>query len=344
VAQQTQYDSLLEAVGISPASCSLTVLAGGDWGRPSLVLRVAFVRLPSRQGSPALPSSVILKCCPSGSREPEVTRAVGTALSVAPRVLRTAMYGNRPLVCMEDLGSIAIADEPSPRLYREAVHLVAGIHAEFRGRTSSIPLAMWDNTKWTEVVRLASQATSTRFSDGTYALPRGVTEGDIVRRIAQVHKDSCRCMRTLSVLEETAGTWPLTLTHGDYHDGNIVISSDRVPPIDEGTPTRLKIVDWGDARWDTGLTDLVSLIDVARRMGTFDLDEQEVLHWYVTAMEAAGKRLTDRLHEELALRWPIAWILRCWDELRWFAETGEDYGDRAMRELEIIEYRLTMVN
>ncbi len=42
VADESRFDSILRAVGISPATCSVAVVAGSDSEPPNLVLRITF--------------------------------------------------------------------------------------------------------------------------------------------------------------------------------------------------------------------------------------------------------------------------------------------------------------
>lgn len=42
---------------------------------------------------------------------------------------------------------------------------------------------------------------------------------------------------------------PLTLTHGDFHEGNIVLADDSNPT----TSGIAGVLDWSSARWNTGL-------------------------------------------------------------------------------------------
>lgn len=138
-----------------------------------------------------------------------------------------------------------------------------------------------------------------------------------------------RTLAALALASPLTSEIPPTLVHGDYHDGNILIR-----PTQGGEEAgQLVIVDWDSAGLDSGFFDLVSLCDVAGRMGTFRPDRTRIMEAYLRERCAGGTRPRDDVVE---MEWRRCCLLRAWGELRWFSETGEDFGDRVGREVGII--------
>lgn len=122
-------------------------------------------------------------------------------------------------------------------------------------------------------------------------------------------------------------TMPLTLVHGDCHSGNIFICDDRI-----------ELVDWGGAFAAPGLYDVVALIDVAQRMSEPLDSPSEIVdaYWECISNE------TRQAYGVQQTAWKMLRITRALLELDWFMTTGEDYGDRANRELTIIRDNLDL--
>lgn len=114
---------------------------------------------------------------------------------------------------------------------------------------------------------------------------------------------------------------PCTLVHGDFHSGNIFLSSDG-----------MQLIDWDSVAMAPGLLDLVGLVDVAHRMQESACDEAALRGAYWQSL-SDGTRAAYGSTEE---SWAVLRLLRALLELKWFAHTGEDYGERAQRELRII--------
>lgn len=117
---------------------------------------------------------------------------------------------------------------------------------------------------------------------------------------------------------------PITLVHGDYHFGNIILGHD-------GTPM---IIDWGSAAGGIGLLDLVALLDVAARMGSPVPDPDDLIGRYFDGTrQRIGPWITRSNYQRL---FGLCQATRSFEELNWFNSSGEDYGARALRELKII--------
>lgn len=178
--------------------------------------------------------------------------------------------------------------------------------------------------------------------------------------------------KTLAMIHDLSACWPSShmpsacrpfsnvIVHGDYHDGNILIrASESGNVVAQQPPHHFAIVDWDGARWDSGFFDLVSLFDVSERMRTFRLDPEEIMgtylgtyasiysdtyadahqHTYVDPHQAPYRLEThpdDPIVCGAEAEWRRCRVLRAWDELRWFSETGEDFGGRIVREIGII--------
>ncbi len=138
------------------------------------------------------------------------------------------------------------------------------------------------------------------------------------------------------VEELTRGVWtklvqevrhlPVTLIHGDCHNGNLFLSDDG----------RLTLIDWSSAALGPGLVDLVALLDVAERMGDPTDPPAEVRRAYFDALPSNW----GALYSDSARAWNLVRIVHALLELRWFAATGEDFGERANRELMMLDMAL----
>ena len=332
-----RMEAVLSAAGVNVPEDSVEVLRDGS---PWYVLRASL-------SEDARHASVILKTCALTSREPEITASLSGVLECVPRVLRVGGGSGFRVMMLEDFGRRGLYECATPETYMEAVKVLGGIHRRFEGDSEQctgiaglVPprgLTEWPASlqliptygrkEWASTLAAAARLTSMRFADGTY---RGT-----ISRGARRLPDSLKCLlrRSLDMLDDTWGcglTMPSTLVHGDFHEGNILLRDG------EGSP-KFGLIDWGDARRDCGLIDLVSLIDVAHRMKAVKLDEEQVLSWYLAVRNGSSALVTPEVQAE----WNLAWVLRAWMELRWFADSGEDFGERADREIGIIGARLT---
>ncbi|MGE5580247.1 MAG: phosphotransferase family protein [Bacillota bacterium] len=235
----------------------------------------------------------------------------------------------------------------------------------------------YDDAKWAAVVWEGLQGTLRRIDDGTYATCGTLRACGVVPKrgredLSGVLGDLAQ--KTLAMIEDPSAyrPFPNVLVHGDYHDGNVLIRTPRpgevaVPAL----PNPFAIVDWDSARWDSGFFDLVSLFDVSERMGTFYLDPEEIICIYLEAYAdihsdaSAGiysdtpadayqhtyedpHQATHQLETHpdgptvcsAEAEWRRCRVLRAWGELKWFSETGEDFGDRIGREIRIIQTHL----
>lgn len=320
---QVTVEGVLRVAGMAVPHGQVQVLRSGV---PSYVLRV---RPPGTQGA----DSVIVKCCRPGSREPEVMQRLSRDLHSVPAVLNVVEGEGFRVMLLEDIGDDRLCDRPDKRSYLEAIAEIAHIHRRFELPVEDEELAslvpVYDSGKWASVVRAGAKGTLCRLEDGTYLagkVPGARTGRRLVERLAE---------NTLSrvVARMEAPVVPRTLVHGDFHEGNVLIRQASRP----AGPRQLAIVDWGDARWDSGLFDLVSLVDVASRMGSLQLVRTEVLDCYLR--ERPGHS-SSGMRRRCVAEWHACFVLRAWDELRWFSETGDDYGERAVRELEIMRAHL----
>lgn len=318
-------------------------------GFPSYVIRVQTAAFPGRP-------SVIIKACPGASTEPEVLRHLRSAGLSVPAVLDVRQGDGFRVIVLEDVGRDALYKHPCTLYYLRAAEEIAQIHRRFEtwapdmshervtpiatGATemstgagpATIPagadvielLTRYDAATWSSAARAGARVTLQRFEDGTYQgwnQSEVKTLSDTLRRLEE---------ETLAVLEELGeeSTFPHTLVHGDYHDGNVLIC-----PCEDAEARRFVVVDWDSARWDSGFFDLVSLCDVADRMGTIQLDHAQVLGSYLR--ERCGGADWPSPHA-VDVEWHRCCLLRAWGELKWFSETGEDFGDRVSREVDII--------
>ena len=111
---------------------------------------------------------------------------------------------------------------------------------------------------------------------------------------------------------------PSTLVHGDCHSGNMFLSSDG-----------MQLIDWDSAALAPGLLDLVGLVDVAQRMKESVCEKAALRAAYWQTLSSATRAAYGSIEES----WVALHVLRALLELKWFAHTGEDFGDRVQREL-----------
>ena len=308
-------EAVLEAAGIRGVESPVEVLRDGF---PSYVVRVRSATFPGRQ-------TAIVKACPDSSREPDVLLHLHRAGLPVPAVLDVRQGDGFRVVVLEDVGSDALYKHPDTGSYLKAAEEIARIHLQFELPGSADILPRYDALRWASTVRSAVEGTLRRLEDGTY---QGFRQRDVETLSATLRTLE---RGTMEVLGGPA-VFPPTLVHGDYHDGNVLIR-----PSSGEEPGQFVIVDWDSARWDSGFFDLVSLCDVADRMGTCSLDPAQILEVYLRERCKGDGRLS---RQAVEAEWHRCCILRAWDELRWFSETGEDFGDRVYREVRIIRSHL----
>ena len=117
-------------------------------------------------------------------------------------------------------------------------------------------------------------------------------------------------------------SYPDSLIHGDCHFGNLFLTS-------EGG---ICLIDWGSASVAPGLMDIAALVDVTQRMGEQNINEPDVLAAYFTGLAQPEREAYG--NPERA--WIVCRSVRAFLELEWFAATGDDYGQRAQRELTLL--------
>ncbi|HAI21133.1 MAG TPA: hypothetical protein DCM14_04460, partial [Clostridiales bacterium UBA8153] len=328
--------AVLQVAGIKTGHDSIEVLRGGF---PSYVVRVkppAFSRKPT----------VIVKACVGASREPDVLLHLHRAGFPVPAVL-DIRQGDGFRVVLEDAGTDTLCKRADPEWYMRAVREIAGMHGASvpptklggSGKALTGMLPTYDVSRWLSVVRSGLDGTVRRLKDGTYTgfdAPWGRQGRHVLESVAEKSLEMIAGWEGPGGPANPEARWslPPSLVHGDYRDGNILIrpAQARVAgeraggwvtalAAPEEAARELVIIDWDSARWDSGFFDLVSLYDVSERMGTCRLDPEQLIDTYLRTRWAEDTRLTRGIvHSE----WHRCCILRAWDELRWFSETGED--------------------
>ena len=327
-------EAVLEAAGIRSGEGPVEILRDGF---PSFVARVAAAAFPGHQ-------SVVLKACPDSSREPDVLLNLYRAKTPVPAVFDIREGDGFRIIVMEDVGGDALHKHPNQEWYVAAVGEIARIHRRYDEGWMRVAVAkgklpvedkaiaaldellpMHDRTSWESTIREAAEGTIRRIEDGTY---RGLAPREREGFLSSIDG---LVTSTLCMVWEMDERLPRTLVHGDYHDGNVLVRSRE---DGAGAPGPFAIVDWDSARVDSGFFDLVSLYDVAERMGTFRLDPAQMIETYLQVRWLGHPAPSDQV---MAEEWRRCRILRAWNELRWFSETGEDFGDRVPREVAIIQ-------
>jgi len=343
-------EAILKAAGIKsredPVESSVEVLRDGF---PSYVIRVR----PSAVRPAETAECLVVKACPVSSREPELLLHLHRNRFPVPAVLDVREGDGFRVIVMEDVGEDALHKHPDAEWYRAAVREIARIHVRSvlslsprssKGARAALKDLVPSRTDadWAAIVREGLEGTLRRIDGGTY---RGVRErdreqlrdvlGDLAEKTLAMIHDPGAC-GPFSHRPSAYRPFPNILVHGDYHDGNILI---RTPKSGEAIapepPSPFAIVDWDSSRWDSGFFDLVSLFDVSERMGTFRLNPEEVIGIYLDSCADTFSD-TDLCMSSAKAEWRRCRALRAWDELKWFSETGEDFGDRIVREIEII--------
>ncbi len=332
-------DAALNAAGLADRAKEIRVLRDGF---PSLVARVALDRHPDE-------NSVIVKACPVASREMDTLLCLFRSGCPVPGILDVHHADGFQVIVMEDVGEDALYRHPDTVWYLRAARFIARFHASFAGRhvcdcEPLLDLPVYDRPKWGAVVEEGLAGTFRRLDEGVYT---GLSAGEAAELKNRLDSLAGQTVSMLEGPDESMG--PPTLIHGDYHEGNVLIRARPRRSDGKAGAVELVLVDWDSARWDQGLFDLVSLYDVADRMKTCRLDPTLLMDAYLGAMTTSGdspgnrrdafRRHSERPRDLLTSRreWRRCRVLRAWHELEWFARTGEDFGDRAIREAQIIE-------
>jgi hypothetical protein len=116
--------------------------------------------------------------------------------------------------------------------------------------------------------------------------------------------------------------YPDSVIHGDCHLGNLFLAP-------EGG---ICLIDWASAFVAPGLMDLAALLDVTRRMCEHVVPEPEILAAYFSELSQSERAAYGRPERA----WAVCRSVRAFLELEWFAGTGDDYGQRAQRELTLL--------
>ena len=78
--------------------------------------------------------------------------------------------------------------------------------------------------------------------------------------------------------------------------------------------------------------DIAALVDVTLRMDDQSFNESDVLSSYLTHLSRSDREAYG--NPERA--WIVCRSIRAFLELEWFAASGDDYGQRAQRELTLL--------
>ncbi|MGI6344280.1 MAG: phosphotransferase family protein [Bacillota bacterium] len=119
--------------------------------------------------------------------------------------------------------------------------------------------------------------------------------------------------------------YPINLLHGDAHSGNLFIDGGKI-----------QLIDWAGAALGPGMLDLVGLIDTGLRMNEPLGDPQDLLQAYWSCLSAKARQQYAAPREA----YQVLRICRALLELDWFTQSGDDYGERTNRELNIIQESL----
>ena len=116
--------------------------------------------------------------------------------------------------------------------------------------------------------------------------------------------------------------FPFTLVHGDCHYGNLFL-------LPGGG---VSLIDWASAAVAPGLVDLVALVDVSLRMGVKPPPWADMLRAYLEGLPENQREAFG----EPERAWRVCRCYRAFSELQWFISSGQDYGERARRELGVL--------
>ena len=266
---------------------------------------------------PFLSSTIVKACVPPMHSEAAVYTIVMRMSSDGQRWSPT-LYGQytpagtseQVWLFLEDVGNRRLSDEPTTANVEAAITILAQMHAAFTGEAQALAtlsgLPVYDHARYLKLARQTYLTTKTLVEQGAYPAV------DVARldRLAQV-----RDMYAAVATELSAA--PLTFVHGDFQPQNIML-----------TDSGIRLVDWANASFGVGLTDLVDLAAfVTTIMPTaygYDPDTMRaLLHRYYGIYTAAGGVpmspesietlfVACQMHKKL---WQIHWFNQC--ALRW---------------------------
>ena len=266
--------------------------------------------------------SIILKHVKPQDPEPRVHKAIGSALTggqhspPVPCLLAVVNRGSDVVMLMEFVEGQILAEDATQENYRTAVAQLADIHGRYWCQDKALQafdVPVFGEGLFKQRAEEAIAGCRRQISRGVYT---GITEEDL-NTAGSALSDYVDSIEFLAAQ-------PRTLTHGDFHYGNVFLRQGG----------GIAITDWGSAAAGIGLTDVIALIDVSRRMGKPVPDEADLVSLYhEETVRRVGKWVADADYRRLV---GLCRVFRALEELRWFNGTGDDYGRRATRELEII--------
>lgn len=252
----------------------------------------------------------------------QVPARARTELSIYGSPARAALPAPEGCVLTADDGPWLVTRQAQGQQLADApagcwTEAAAGL-ADFHERCLSAEQALWPPglarlaDALTDLPERALAATRACIISGVYT---GLT-------VAAVDKTEAYLLSQWPAFATEVAGYPQTLTHGDCHSGNIFVDSSG----------RIELIDWGAAACGPGLLDLVGLVDVAARMNETACDRAAVTAAYWGALSESTRRAYGERRRALIL----LSLVRALTELIWMAETDDDYGDRALRELDIV--------
>jgi aminoglycoside phosphotransferase (APT) family kinase protein len=244
------------------------------------------------------------RICDLASREPDFP--VPRSFSVECRESRRGLTGT--WVVSEVAEGLRLAEAPADEWPQAAARL-ARFHETAADRCwADTATGFFERTTLLSMAQKTMDATVRRCTEGIYsggdtAFPDHVAM-DLSREWPSM---VCLLLRM-----------PRTLVHGDFHSGNVFVSSSGI-----------ELIDWDSATVAPGLLDIVGLVDTAERMKETSCDTAAVRRAYLRELSQRTRDAYGRIRDA----WLALATLRALLELGWFALSGEDYGGRAQREL-----------
>jgi len=230
----------------------------------------------------------------------------------APKGMLVSVEGTKWLLLEEACGTRLANSMPED--YIRAVTYLAEFHetAQHQGWAKKAGLTVCLPGRLSLIIEGIFPAINNSIQDGTFSGVDQVLLSSVHHAVKQ-HKQY--------IIDQLIG-FPRSLVHGDCHSGNIFLHSEGI-----------HLVDWGSATLAPGLLDIVGLVDVALRMNENIGDAYLILKTYWFGLSET----TRTAYESLDKAWQLLSMIRALLELEWFVTTGEDYGNRVNRELNIIE-------